>query len=81
MTDYTEHLAIPVEDAAVDDPPTEAEVREAQREQCPEQARTAVGRPGVPTDRQDSYQVRFELPKQFEAGTVAVVGEFNDRTE
>jgi len=34
MTDYTEHGAIPVEDAAVDDPPTEAEVREAQREQC-----------------------------------------------
>jgi len=47
MTDYTEHGAVPVDDAAVDDPPTEAEVREAQREQYPEQARTATGRPRV----------------------------------
>lgn len=78
MTDYTEHGAIPVEDAAVDDPPTEAEVRETQREQYPEQARTATGRPGLPTDSQDSYQVRFELPEQFQASSVAVVGEFND---
>ena len=78
MTDYTEHGAIPVDDAAVDDPPTEVEVREAQREQYPEQARTATGRPGVPTDPQDSYKVRFELPEQFQASTVAVAGEFND---
>ena len=27
---------------------------------------------------QDSYQVRFELPEQFQASTIAVVGEFND---
>jgi hypothetical protein len=48
MSDYSEEGAIPVEDAAVDDPPTEAEVREAQRRNFPEQAETAEGRPGDP---------------------------------
>lgn len=42
MSDYSEHGAIPVEDAAVDDPPTEAEVIEAQKEHFPEQAATAT---------------------------------------
>jgi hypothetical protein len=31
MSDYTEHGAIPIEDAAVDDPPTVDEVLERQR--------------------------------------------------
>jgi len=47
VTGYrAEQGTIPVEDAAVDDPPTEAEAREAQLEQHPEQARTATGRSG-----------------------------------
>jgi len=58
MTDYTEQGAIPVEDAAIDDPPTEAEVREAQLEQHPEQARTATGRPGPLPDESDPPPLR-----------------------
>ena len=54
MTDYSEHGAIPVEDTAVDDPPTESEVREAQQRNYPEQAATADGRPGEPAEGTDS---------------------------
>ncbi len=42
MTDYSEHGAIPVEDAATDDPPTVDEVIERQRREYPEQARTST---------------------------------------
>jgi hypothetical protein len=42
MSDYSEAGAQPVDDAAVDDPPTEAEVRRAQEEHYPEQAATRV---------------------------------------
>jgi hypothetical protein len=44
MSDYGEQGAGPVEDAVVDDPPTEAEVREAQEVEFPEQAETATYR-------------------------------------
>ncbi len=42
MSDYSEHGTIPVEDAAVDDPPTVDEVDERQRRDFPEQARTST---------------------------------------
>jgi hypothetical protein len=45
MTDYSEHGAVPVEDAAVPDPPTVDEVRDRQAEEFPEQARTAMHHP------------------------------------
>lgn len=45
MSDYSEHGAIPIEDAVVDDPPTESEVRRAQERRHPEQAATAAYRP------------------------------------
>jgi hypothetical protein len=45
MTDYTERGAAPVEDAAVDDPPTVDEVLERQREEFPEQAATSTMQP------------------------------------
>ena len=48
MTDYTETGAVPVDDAAVDDPPTEEEVRATQKRLYPDQAATADGRPGEP---------------------------------
>lgn len=41
MSDYGELGAQPVEDSAVEDPPTDAEVAAAQRERYPEQAETA----------------------------------------
>jgi hypothetical protein len=41
MSDYSEHGTEPVEDAAVSDPPTDAEVRAAQERDYPEQAATA----------------------------------------
>jgi hypothetical protein len=40
MSDYSEQGTLPVEDATVDDPPTESEVREAQRRRYPDQAET-----------------------------------------
>jgi len=52
MTDYSEQGAIPVEDAVVDDPPTEDEVREEQERKHPEQAatRSEGERPSLPHD-------------------------------
>ena len=41
MSDYSEHGTVPVEDAAVADPPTDEEVRAAQERDHPEQAATA----------------------------------------
>ena len=42
MTDYSEEGAVPVEDAAVADPPTVDEVLERQRREHPEQAATST---------------------------------------
>ena len=47
MTDYSEHGAIPAEDAATEHPPTVDEVLERQREEFPEQARTSTMQPGM----------------------------------
>ncbi len=47
MTDYTEGGAVPVDDAAVDDPPTVDEVLELQRRDFPEQAATSTLQPGA----------------------------------
>lgn len=52
MSDYSEAGAQPVEDAAVDDPPTVDEVREAQEREHPRQAATRVE--GSPTDPSDA---------------------------
>jgi hypothetical protein len=51
VSDYSEAGAQPVEDAAVDDPPTVDEVLEHQRTEHPEQ---------VPTSTQQPPQVRSE---------------------
>jgi len=48
MTDHSEHGAVRPDHAAVDDPPTEAEVRERQEREFPEQARTAAHHPPDP---------------------------------
>jgi hypothetical protein len=45
MSDYSEQGAVPVEDAAVEDPPTVDEVLERQRAEAPEQARTSTMQP------------------------------------
>ena len=45
MTDYSEHGTIPVEDAAVPDPPTVDEVQQEQQDKFPEQARTSTQQP------------------------------------
>jgi hypothetical protein len=58
MSDYSEHGAIPVEDAAVDDPPTEEEVRRAQERKHPDQAATATYRPE--NAEQAADEVRLE---------------------
>jgi hypothetical protein len=43
MTDYSEHGAVPVEDATVPDPPTVDEVLERQRSEHPAQAHSVSG--------------------------------------
>lgn len=43
MSDYSETGAVPVEDAAVDHPPTEAEVLAAQERDYPDQAARRMG--------------------------------------
>jgi len=45
VTDYTEHGAVPVDDAVVDDPPTVDEVLARQRAEYPEQAATSIDQP------------------------------------
>jgi hypothetical protein len=45
MSDYTEHGAVPVEDAVVEDPPTVDEVLARQRAEHPEQAATSTEQP------------------------------------
>lgn len=45
MTDYTEHGSVPIEDAAVEHPPTVDEVLEQQRREHPEQAATSTQQP------------------------------------
>jgi hypothetical protein len=45
MTDYSESGAVPIEDAAVEDPPTVEDVSKRQAQRFPEQARTAMNHP------------------------------------
>ena len=45
MSDYSERGAAPVEDAAVEDPPTVDEILERQRIEHPDQARTSTMQP------------------------------------
>jgi hypothetical protein len=45
VSDYSEHGTIPVEDAAVENPPTVDEVLERQRREHPEQAQTSTQQP------------------------------------
>jgi len=47
MSDYNESGTAPVEDAAVDAPPTVEEVLERQRRDHPEQAATSSQQPAV----------------------------------
>jgi hypothetical protein len=56
MSDYSEQGAVPVEDAATDDPPTVDEVLARQRAEHPEQAATSTQQPpdvGAPHDPAD----------------------------
>lgn len=56
MSDYSEQGAVPVEDAAVTDPPTEEEVRAAQERRYPAQAASRMEgiRPGVDPPGEDA---------------------------
>lgn len=53
MSDYSEQGAIPVEDAAVEDPPTVDEVLERQRAEHPDQAATSSQQPDGDSDPSD----------------------------
>jgi hypothetical protein len=52
MSDYSEQGAVPVEDASVDEPPTEGEVRDAQRRKHQELAETTWDREPPPSGRE-----------------------------
>ena len=55
MSDYSEHGAIPVEDSAIDDPPTVDDILERQEIEHPEQARTSTSRAAT-TDEEAATQ-------------------------
>jgi hypothetical protein len=64
MSDYSERGAQPVEDAAVEDPPTVEEVKAAQRRNHPEQAATARhGDPTEPEGPQETSGTETEHPE------------------
>jgi hypothetical protein len=52
MSDYSEQGAVPIEDAATDDPPTVDEVIERQRKEHPDQARSAMNNPPLSAEEQ-----------------------------
>lgn len=52
MSDYSEHGAQPVDDAVVDDPPTEGEVRAEQERRFPDQAATRLEGAAVASDEE-----------------------------
>jgi hypothetical protein len=60
MSDYSESGAAPVEDAAVEDPPTVEEVLEQQRREYPEQARTAMHNPPMSAEEQAAVEAGGE---------------------
>lgn len=63
MSDYTEHGAVPVEDAAVEHPPTVDEVLEQQREEFPEQVATSTMQPD---SVRDEYALADEAAEEHE---------------
>ena len=73
MTDYSEQGAVPVEDAAVEDPPTVDEVLARQREEHPEQDRTAMYHAPI-TERELSTIEAGGEPVDPEGGDVEIEG-------
>lgn len=59
MSDYTQSGAVPVDDAAVADPPTEDEVRSEQERLHPHQAATRLEgpRPSVAPDAESDHEL------------------------
>jgi hypothetical protein len=74
MSDYSEGGAVPVEDAAVDDPPTVDEVLERQRTEYPEQARTSTMQTAPPSDSAAAAEAGGEVLDQEADGTLDVEG-------
>jgi hypothetical protein len=94
MSDYSEAGAQPVDDAAVEDPPTEADVRRAQEERYPAQAATRVeGGPPTPDHlrnpsddgelerRPDDGQLPSDTDVQAERQDEGLAGEQIDPSE
>lgn len=87
MSDYSEHGAIPVEDAAVEHPPTEEDVREAQERNYPEQAASASYRIDDEDDddgldrRPDPGQLPSDSDVQAERQAEGVVDEYEHAEE
>ena len=87
MTDYTEQGAVPVDDAAVDDPPTVDEVLERARQRSTSGTTPTEGDTAA-ADRTDGMAdvgapdgqvvVDFHLPADVAAESASVVGDFND---
>jgi hypothetical protein len=68
MSDYSEAGAVPVEDAATDDPPTVDEVLERQRREHPDQARTAMNNPPLSAEEQAAVEAGGEAVAGSEHG-------------
>jgi len=73
MSDYSERGALPVDDAAVEHPPTVDEVAELQRELYPEQAESSMMQPGL-TDQERAALAAGGEPREGESGRVDIEG-------
>jgi hypothetical protein len=74
MTDYSEHGAIPVEDAAVPDPPTVDEVLERQRAEHPDQADTSPPRSAPSGEEVATAEAGGEVVGREPSGGVDIEG-------
>lgn len=68
MTDYSEHGAVPIDDAAPDDPPTVDEVIERQLDEHPEQARTSTMQAEITDDERATIDAGGEPVATTEDG-------------
>ena len=74
MSDYSEHGAIPVEDAVIDDPPTVDEVIERQRKEYPEQAASSTMEHPLTAEERAALAAGGEPLEPESGGVVDIAG-------
>ena len=74
MSDYSERGAVPVEDAAVEDPPTVDEVLERQRIEHPDQASTSTMQAAATQEEAATVDAGGEIVDQEPGGGFDIEG-------